>query len=144
MMHMSPATGWDIRFAVKALSEQNHAEREVVGLSVDDTVKHFVALLERGPSETTMHEGQPAAVFGIIEGDDFNDTWFLATRAAFAAGVKGLRYSRARVQYFRERYGKPLRSISYSPLVDAPKWFKVLGFVEAPARVDGAKVFIYR
>ena len=112
MRRLAPATGWDIQFITRSLSAQNDAERQVLGLPVDEVAQVLSSLLDKGPSEVTMHEGLPAAAFGIVENDgEFNETWFIATPAAFAAGIKGLRYSQVRVRYFRERYGKPLRAI---------------------------------
>jgi hypothetical protein len=144
---LTPATGWDIQFILRQLSAQNEAEREIIGLSMAEAIAHLTSLLDKGPSETTMVEGRPAAAFGIVIDDEspFHNTWFIATRAAFASGVAGLRYSRTRVAYYRKRFGKPLRSISFSPLPEAPRWFKMLGFDEETGPgVDGARVFIYR
>lgn len=144
---LAPVTGWDIHFILRHLAAQNEAEREIIGLSTADAIAHLMSLLDKGPSETTMVEGLPAAAFGLVLDDEspYNNTWFVATPAAFASGVAGLRYSRTRVAYYRKRFGKPLRSISFSPLPAAPRWFKMLGFEEETALgVDGAKVFIYR
>lgn len=144
MMRLAPATGWDIRSILKGLSSQNTAERLVLGLAPEELQRRLTDLAAGGHSEIAMHEGAPIAAFGVNESPDgYNETWFIATDRFFAMGVSGLRYARTRLKYYRERYEKPLRSISLSPVAEAPKWFKALGFVEV-AGVDGCRVFVYR
>lgn len=140
MTPIYPATADDIAYIIKHLSEQNKAERDVLGWSNNDLYRRLAPLLARGHSETVIVDGHPLYVFGVTDGF----TWFLCTAAAFAAGLKGIRFARQRVVAVRNAEGKPLICISRSPHPDAARWFKALGFVEKPMRsVDGERMFVY-
>ena len=152
MRHVANADRMDIAKVVENLSVQNDAERRVVGLSKPDLVDLLYGLSydlagDGVPrhSEAALHEGLPVAAYGVKQSPDglYNDTWFIATSRFFGMGVSGFRYGRARVAYFRDRYGLPLRALSLSPVAEAPKWFKSFGFEDA-GLVDGCRVFIYR
>lgn len=145
MMRLAPATRWDLRVIIKGLSDQNDAERRMIDMTPEALLARLNELAEKGHSEVAMHEGLPVAAFGINESSDgqFNNTWFIATDRFFDMGVAGVRYARVRLKYYRERYEKPLRSVSLSPVAEAPKWFKALGFADVGG-VDGCKVFVYK
>jgi hypothetical protein len=145
MRHVANSDLWDIRHVAANLSVQNDAERLALGLSKPELIKLLHGLATAGHSETAMNEGMPVAAYGVKESPDglFNDTWFVATSTFFEMGVSGFRYGRTRVAYFRERFGLPLRALSWSPVAEAPKWFKSFGFVES-GRVDGCRAFVYR
>lgn len=145
MRHVSNADKLDIHHVVEHLSVQNDAERQAIGLSKPQLVDLLVGLARAGHSEVALHEGRPVAAYGVKTSPDgvYNDTWFIATSHFFDMGVSGFRYGRTRVTYFRDRYEKPLRALSLSPVAEAPKWFKSFGFVDSGI-VDGCRVFIYR
>lgn len=129
------------------LSTQNRAEMKVLGIDRVTLAAKLIRLAAVGYAEIAVDdEGWPMAAMGINKHptEDYTDTWFICTRAFFAKGLEGIRYSRARLKEFRKVHGRPLRSTSYSPLAEAPKWFKALGFERMPDRVDGSKVFVYR
>lgn len=148
---MTPITGItepELRHIVGDLSMQNDAERIALDLSKETLNEYLLALSHRkgGFAEVALHKDKVVAAFGYNASHDvkFHDTWFVARDAFFELGAEGIRYSRQRMRIFRSKGGKPLRSTSYSPLPEAAKWFKILGFVEdTEPRVDGAKVFIY-
>lgn len=135
----------DIRRVVEHLSLQNDAERRAIGFTERELIDRLDDLARAGESESLLYEGAPIAVFGVKTSSDgqYNDTWFIATDRFFDLGVAGIRYARVRAKYYRDRFGLPLRSLSLSPVAEAPKWFRTLGFDEV-AVVDGARVFIYR
>lgn len=140
MTPVIPAFPDDIVYVIKHLSAQNKAEQEAVGWSNDDLYRRLVPLLRRGHSETVIQDGHPLYVFGVADGF----TWFICTDAAFAAGLKGIRFARERTAAVRRAEGKPLICISHSPHPDAARWFKALGFVEKPMRsVDDGRMFVY-
>jgi hypothetical protein len=145
LRHVAHADLLDIRHVVDHLSLQNDAERQAIGLSKKELVDLLLALAADGHSEVAMRDGFPIAAYGVKTSPDgqFNDTWFIAAGRFFDMGVAGFRYGRTRVAYFRERYGLPLRALSWSPVAEAPKWFKSFGFVDSGV-VDGCRVFIYR
>lgn len=145
MRHVANADHMDIRQIVEHLSVQNDAERRSVGLTENQLIELLTGLAGTGHSEVELHEGRPVAAFGVNVSSDgaFNNTWFIATSRFFEMGVAGIRFARTRIKYYRERYELPLRSISLSPVAEAPKWFRALGFVEA-GHVDGCRVFVYR
>lgn len=145
MRHIANVDRMDLRHVVRYLSVQNDAERNAIGLTKPQLVELLHGLARAGHSEVAMHEGLPVAAYGIKTSPDgcFNDTWFVATSRFFEMGVGGFRYGRVRVKYFRDRYELPLRALSWSPVAEAPKWFKSFGFLEAGS-VDGCRAFIYR
>lgn len=145
MRHIANVDRMDLRHVVEHLSVQNDAERGAIGLTKNQLIELLYSLALAGPSEVAMSEGQPIAAYGVKTSPDgqFNDTWFVATSRYFELGVGGFRFSRVRLKYFRERYGLPLRALSWSPVAEAPKWFRSFGFVEVGS-VDGCRAFIYR
>ena len=134
----------NIERIVRSLSGQSDSERKVLGIPDEDLVDLLLAQSVNGYCETIFVDDEAVAAFGLAKRDGFNNTWFIASTGFFGLGIAGIRYARERVRYYRSNFGLPLRTTSWSPMAEAPKWFKVLGFVEQPELVDGARVFLYK
>lgn len=136
----------DIRLIVHELSKQNRAEAKAMGLSPETIIEGLTELAHRGYAEVGFEGGRPMAAFGLNDdpGGHFGDTWFIANDDFFKLGKQGIRFSQDVLASFREVCGKPLRSVSYSPLPAARRWFLLLGFEEDPTSVDGRRVFLYK
>lgn len=147
MREVIGAIGIKVLWAImEDLSDQNRAEIRVLGLTPGVLASRLDTLGRIGHARYAVNDdGLPIAAMGVNKHptDDFADTWFICTKAFFALGREGVRYSRARLKEFRQVYGLPLRSTSYSPLPETPRWFRALGFRQMPDRVDGSKVFVY-
>jgi len=132
----------DLQYVLDHLSPQNAAEMDALRFDKSVLAKVLMHLARTGYAEIGVDGAEPLVAFGVNASGDFNITWFVATTKFFDLGLAGIRYSRERVKFFRSHLGKPLRSYSYSPLPEAPKWFRALGFEEVES-VDGARVFVY-
>lgn len=143
MIDVRVATWADIETVLANLSDQNTAEYEAVGLHGDDLRAKMCRFMLQGETECAWFDGAPQSVFCVVQTPVFGAvTWFLATKAYFAAGPRAVIAGRKQIRAARQRHG-PITSFVTSAHPDVDRWLRVLGFVLSEP-VDDTPRYIFR
>ena len=138
MIETRPFQPLDLPLVMSGLSDQHLAELYKSGHNPVDVFHSLMTFIDAGEAVTIFIDGRAQAILAVAG----KHTWFVASKAYFAAGPRAIRASRRIMRDMVAKHG-PLFSTTASPHKDTHRWMRVLGAALQEKRGETSR-YIFR